>query len=75
MKFNSRAKLPAGATLLGANDVPQAGDYSRWSGSARDEWQIIGQTHTQRYGLPVATIRARCGQPELAFCTFAKPSA
>ena len=51
------------------SEVPQKGDFAKWSQSKRDEWIEVGP---RMIGLPVATIRIRCGQPELQFCTFSK---
>lgn len=65
-------KTVKGARLLKENEVPQVGDFCRWSESKRDEWREIPKGDTFRHGLPVATIRTRCGQPEMQFCTFSK---
>lgn len=64
--------LPRGARLLKDNEVPQVGDFSKWSPSARDQWVEIYASNTRLTGLPVATIRDRSGQPEMAFMTFRK---
>lgn len=61
----------AGTRLLLPSEVPQVGDFSRWSESPHDNWIKIrpGQIFL---GVPVATMRVRCGQPQLAFCTYQK---
>jgi len=62
-------KCPKGARLLKPEEVPVKGDYVRWSESKRDQWvNVSGMT----MNLPVATLRARCGQSEMQFCTFSK---
>lgn len=66
------AKLPKGARFLSDTDVPRPGDWCKWSESKRDEWREIPARDTMRSGLPVATIRARCGQSAMRFCTFSK---
>jgi hypothetical protein len=65
-------KTPKGARLLNESEVPRPGDFCRWSQSKRDEWREIPRGDTMRSGLPVATIRTRCGQSEMQFCTFSK---
>lgn len=70
--LNTYAKVLRGARLLTELEVPQAGDYCKWSQSQRDEWIEIKTGNTFRTGLPVATLRHRCGQPELQFCTYSK---
>lgn len=67
---NTYAKILSGARLLKETEVPEAGDWAKWSESARDEWREIPKGDTLRSGLPVATLRARMGQPTLQFCTF-----
>jgi len=53
------------------NEVPQVGDFSKWSQSKRDEW-IELKAGCRATGLPCETIRHRAGQPEMQFCTFSK---
>lgn len=60
-------KLPfKGARIMGENEVPQKGDFCRWSESPRDIWVEVGHRFI---GLPVATIRHRAGQDQLQFAT------
>lgn len=60
-------KLPfKGARLMKDNEVPQKGDFCRWSDSKRDAWVEVNQRFI---GLPVATNRHRCGQDALQFAT------
>jgi len=56
--------------LLRKDEVPQVGDFSRWSESMRDGWIEIGPGNTRLLNLPVATIRDRAGQDQMQFCTY-----
>jgi len=55
-----------GARLLSETEVPQKGDFCRWSESKRDIWVEV---NPRFIGLPVATNRHRCGQDNLQFAT------
>lgn len=41
-----------GARILKETEVPQPGDFCRWSESKRDDWHAIPTTDTMRSGLP-----------------------
>lgn len=60
-------KLLKGARLLKGDEVPRKGDFAKWSQSKRDVWIEVGPMLRD---LPVATLRTRCGQNDLQFCTF-----
>ncbi len=70
--MNTRSKILKGARLLKVDEVPQHGDWCRWSMGPRDEWRQIPAGDTFRSGLPVASIRHRHGQTDMQFCTFSK---
>lgn len=61
--------LPKNARLLKETEVPQKGDFAKWSQSKRDQWV---ECSPRLIGLPVATLRERYGQSEMQFCTYSK---
>lgn len=63
---------PDGMRLLSSNEVPAPGDYFKWNPADSGRgWQLITAAQSNMHGLPVLTIRHRCGQDQLEFCARA----
>lgn len=65
-----RSQIMDEARILGDSEVPRVGDFYRWSDADRDVWEQLSKGNSTLINLPVATLRVRCGQPELQFRTF-----